>query len=220
MELYDAILNRRSIRLFLPDPVPRETITKIVDKARWVPSWGNTQPWEIVVADGEKAKILSEAFEGEVKKGNPPRPDMAMPMEFPEPYKERYVGLGRSLLTSMGITRDDTDARLRHWMNMYHFFGAPACIYLIIDRALNEPYSCLDLGFLGVTICHLAVQEGLGTIFLAAAMHYPDIVRSVLSIPETKKIVIGLAIGTPHPTAPASVFRSERAPVEEILRFA
>jgi hypothetical protein len=33
-------------------------------------------------------------------------------------------------------------------------------------------------------------------------------------------VVIGLAIGYPHPTAPASVFRSARAPVEEILRFA
>lgn len=220
MELNDAIVNRRSIRLFLPDPVPRETITRIVDTARWVPSWGNTQPWEIVVADGDKAKALSEAFENEVRKGNPPRPDIAMPIEFPEPYKERYVGLGRSLLTSMGIGRDDADARARHWMNMYHFFGAPACIYLLIDASLNVPYACLDLGFIGVTISHLAVQEGLGTIFLAAAMHYPDIVRAMLDIPEAKKVVIGLAIGKPHPTAPASVFRSERDPVEQILRFA
>ncbi|MCA1960477.1 MAG: nitroreductase [Desulfomonile sp.] len=220
MELNDAILNRRSIRHFLPDPIPRETITKIVDMARWVPSWGNTQPWEIVVADGEKAKTLSEAFENEVRKGNPPRPDIAMPIEFPEPYKSRYMGLGRSLLTSMGIARDDAEARARHWMNMYHFFGAPACLYLLIDGALNEPYSCLDLGFVGVTICHLAVQEGLGTIFLAAAMHYPDIVRSVLDIPDTKKIVIGLAIGKPHPSSPASLFRSERDPVEKFLRFA
>jgi len=220
MELNEAILNRRSIRLFLPDPVPRETITKIVDMARWVPSWGNTQPWEIVVADGETTKTLSQAFEAEVRKGNPPRPDMTMPIDFPEPYKGRYMGLGRTLLTSMGITRDDAEARSRHWINMYHFFGAPACIYFVIDKALNEQYSCLDLGFVGVTICHLAVQEGLGTIFLAASMHYPDIVRSVLHIPDTKKIVIGLAIGTPHPTDPASVFRSERDPVEKILRFA
>lgn len=220
MELKDAILNRRSIRLFLPDPVPRETITNIVDMARWVPSWGNTQPWEIVVADGEKAKTLSAGFEAEVRKGNKPRPDIPMPVEFHGPFKERYIELGRSLLTSMGIPRDDPDARARHWMNMYHFFGAPACIYLIIDSGLNVPYACLDLGFLGVTICHLAVQEGLGTIFLAAAMHFPDIVRSVLDIPETKKIVIGLAIGKPHPNAPASVFRSERDPLENILRFA
>jgi hypothetical protein len=41
----------------------------------------------------------------------------------------------------------------------------------------------------------------------------------VLNISDEKKVVIGLAIGVPHPTAPASVFRSSRAPIEEILRF-
>ncbi|MFZ5500556.1 MAG: nitroreductase family protein, partial [Candidatus Micrarchaeota archaeon] len=62
MELNEAVRGRRSIRAFLPDPVPRELITKIVDVARWAPSWGNTQPWEIVVADGSKAKQLTEEF--------------------------------------------------------------------------------------------------------------------------------------------------------------
>jgi hypothetical protein len=51
-------------------------------------------------------------------------------------------------------------------------------------------------------------------------MHFPDIVKNVLGIPIEEKVVIGIAIGTPHPTAPASVFRSSRVPIEEILRFA
>ena len=54
----------------------------------------------------------------------------------------------------------------------------------------------------------------------ASSMHFPDIVKSVLGIPGEKKVVIGIAIGTPHPNAPASLFRSSRVPVEEILRFA
>ncbi|MDQ1240594.1 MAG: hypothetical protein QG577_2780, partial [Thermodesulfobacteriota bacterium] len=45
MKLEDAVKSRRSTRAFLPKPVPRETITKIVRLARWAPSWGNTQPW-------------------------------------------------------------------------------------------------------------------------------------------------------------------------------
>lgn len=220
MELNDAIRGRRSVRYFLPDAVPRETITKIVDLARWAPSWGNTQPWEIVVADGEKAAKLAQIFEEEGKKGVKPRPDIGMPESFPDPYLKRYMGLGRDLLTFMGIQRDDKDARIRHYLNMYKFFNAPACIYLVIDAALNEPYSCLDLGSIGTTICYGAVLEGLGTIYLAASMHFPDVVRKVLDIPDTKKVVIGIAIGYPHPTEPASVFRSDRVPVDEILRFA
>ena len=220
MEFSEVIRGRRSVRLFLPDPVPRDTITRIVDLARWAPSWGNTQPWEIVVADGDKARQLAEAFEAEGKKGTPPRPDLAIPLDFPEVNKKRYMGLGKELLAFMGIARDDKQARVQHYLNMYRFFGAPAVVYLLIDGALNEPYACLDTGSIGTSICYAAVQEGLGTIYLAASMHFPDIVKSVLGIPDEKKVVIGIAIGTPHPTAPASLFRSSRVPTEEIFRFA
>ena len=219
MEFSEAVRGRRSVRLFLPDPVPRDTITRIVDLARWAPSWGNTQPWEVVVADGGKAKHLAEAFEAEGKNGTPPRPDLAIPLDFPEVNKKRYMGLGKELLAFMGIARDDKPARVQHYLNMYRFFGAPAVIYLLIDGALNEPYACLDTGSIGTSICYAAVQEGLGTIYLAASMHFPDIVKSVLGIPGEKKVVIGIALGTPHPNAPASLFRSSRVPVEEILRF-
>lgn len=220
MELNEVVLGRRSIRAFLPDPVPRELITKIVDIARWSPSWGNTQPWEIVVADGEKAQQLADAFEAEAKKGETPRPDISMPIQFESPHKDRYVGLGKALFTDMGIERGDKEARFQHYINMYRYFGAPACVYFTIDGALNEPYSCLDVGSIGTTICYGAYQEGLGTIYLAASMHYPDIIKKTLDIPDSKKVVIGIAIGYPHPSAPASLFRSDRESVDNILHFA
>ena len=219
MELNDAVHNRRSIRAFLSDPVPREKITKMVDIARWSPSWGNTQPWEIVVADGEKTQQLAQEFVAEAQGGKGPRPDINMPIDFPDTQKSRYMGLGKDLFTAMGIERGDKAARIEHYMNMYKFFGAPTVVYFIIDGALNEPYSCLDIGSIGTTFCYAALQEGFGTIYLAASMHYPDIVRRVLEIPETKKVVIGIALGVPHPDAPASVFRSERESVENFLRF-
>ena len=220
MNLEESILNRRSIRSFLPKPVPREIVTRIIDNARWAPSWGNTQPWEIVVADGEKAKQLADAFEEEGKKGSAPRPDIHTPVSFPEVHKQRYVGLGTDLFTYMGIERDDKEARKQHYLNMYRFFGAPTIIYLFINSEMNEPYSCLDIGSIGTTICYLATKEGLGTIYLAASMHFPDIVRKTLSVPENLKLVIGIALGYPHPTDKGSLFRSDRAPAEEIMRFA
>jgi nitroreductase len=220
MELIEAVHGRRSIRAFLPEPVPRDKIVKIVEAAQWAPSWGNTQPWEVVVADGEKAARLAEVFVAEAMKGAPPRPDIPMPVEFADPYKKRYMGLGRDLLTFLGIAREDQDGRIQHYLNMYRFFGAPAVVYLVIDGGLNEPYSCLDIGSFGTTLCYAAVQEGLGTIYLAAAMHFPDIVKNVLDISAHKKVVIGIAIGRPHPDAPGAIFRSGRAPLDEILRFA
>jgi len=221
VELNDAVYNRRSVRAFLPDPVPRDKILKIAEIARWAPSWGNTQPWEVVVGDGEKAQKLGQLFEQETKKGMTPRPDIEIPVKFPqEPHTRRYSELGRDLLSALGIARDDNQGRAQHYLNMYKFFGAPAIVYLLIDGRLNEPYSCLDIGSFGTTFCYAALQEGLGTIYLAASIHFPDIVKQVLQIPEDKKIVIGIAVGFPHPSAPASLFRSQREKVDAILRFA
>jgi nitroreductase len=220
MNLSDSILNRKSVRAFLPDPVSRSTVSEIVELARWSPSWGNTQPWEIIVADGAKAKRLGEAFETEGRKKTAPRPDITMPFEFAGVYRDRYMDLGRNLLNSMGIERDDKEARLNHYLNMYTFFGAPTVIYLVIDEGLNVPYACLDIGSIGVTMCYAAMEYGLGTIFLAASVHFPDIVRKILDIPQNKKLIIGIAIGYPDKSRPAAIFRSDRASIDDICRFA
>ncbi|MBN2074546.1 MAG: nitroreductase family protein [Dehalococcoidales bacterium] len=57
---YDAFLSlvkkRRTVRQFLPDPVPDEYIIKIIDAARWAPSGFHTQPWEFVVINDEEVK--------------------------------------------------------------------------------------------------------------------------------------------------------------------
>ncbi|MBI5439698.1 MAG: nitroreductase [Deltaproteobacteria bacterium] len=220
MELQDAVRERHTIRAFLPDPIPRGPIEKIVDVARWAPSWGNTQPWEIVAADGEKVRELGRALGEATAEGRAPNPDLPIPDEWPEPHKARYVQLGRGLLTKLGIRREDGEARRRHYVQMARFFGAPTALYLCIDARLNAPYACLDLGSIGTTICYLAREEGLGSTYLAASMLYPDLVRAILGIPADKKIVIGIALGLPDPEAPGSLFRAERAARNEILRFA
>jgi len=53
MELQSAIRGRRSIRKFRPDPIPRNVLEELLETARWAPSWGNTQPWEITLITGE-----------------------------------------------------------------------------------------------------------------------------------------------------------------------
>lgn len=55
-ELLQLVQNRRSIRRFKPDPVPREDIEKIIEVARWAPSGFDTQPWEFVVLTEKKDK--------------------------------------------------------------------------------------------------------------------------------------------------------------------
>ncbi len=57
----EAIRNRRSIRKFTDQEVPKEMIKEILEAGRWAPSGRNNQPWRfIVVTDDEEKSKLSE----------------------------------------------------------------------------------------------------------------------------------------------------------------
>jgi nitroreductase len=60
MEVFKAIQKRHSIREYLPDPVPRGILKRILEAGRLAPSAGNLQPWHfLVVTDPQKRKELS-----------------------------------------------------------------------------------------------------------------------------------------------------------------
>ena len=50
MDVYEAILSRRSIRRFQQKPIPIELLKKFVNGARFAPSAANLQPLEYFVA--------------------------------------------------------------------------------------------------------------------------------------------------------------------------
>ena len=55
-----AIVSRRSIRAFLPTPVPREEIESVLDVARHCASGVNTQPWQVHVLMGQAKQLSSK----------------------------------------------------------------------------------------------------------------------------------------------------------------
>jgi len=66
LDLHEAIMGRRSVRAFKPDPIPESDIKKILTAAIWAPSAGNLQSWEfILIKDEERKKALSEASYGQ-----------------------------------------------------------------------------------------------------------------------------------------------------------
>lgn len=57
------VRNRRCIRNFKPDPIPDQTVDRILEAARWAMSGANAQPWEfIVVKDGETKRKIGELY--------------------------------------------------------------------------------------------------------------------------------------------------------------
>ena len=59
MDFLKVIKERRSIRAFKPDPVPKETIEEILKLAILAPSAINLQPWDLIVVTGEERERLS-----------------------------------------------------------------------------------------------------------------------------------------------------------------
>ncbi len=61
MEVFEAIQERRSIRAFIDQPVPRKIMEKLLEAARLAPSARNIEPWHfIAVTDKEKRQTLSK----------------------------------------------------------------------------------------------------------------------------------------------------------------
>ena len=61
MDVHEAIRTRYAVRDFRPDPLPDETITKILEAGRLAPSQQNRQQWHfVVVRDRETLKTVGE----------------------------------------------------------------------------------------------------------------------------------------------------------------
>ena len=219
MELQEAVRNRRSIRQFLDKPVPEEMIREIIADSLWAPSWGNTQPWEIVVVTGEKLNEFKKKNEESLLAGQTTQTDIPMPQVWPNAYMNRYKDLGKGVLSSLGIAREDKEARLRHFVSMFGLFDAPAVILLTVDKALSLEYAMLDIGIYLQTFCLLAHDRGLGTCIMAAIVSFPDLVRELFSIPDNKTIVMGAILGWPDPAAPVNHFDRQRGSLDEFVKW-
>jgi nitroreductase len=219
MQLKEAIRSRRSIRQFLSKPVPEEMIRELIADSLWVPSWGNTQPWEIVVVTGEKLEEFKKKNMAALAAGKASQTDVPMPRVWPEAYLNRYKDLGKGVLSSLGIAREDKQARLQHFVRMFGLFEAPAIILVNVDKALSLEYAMLDVGILLQTFCLLAHDRGLGTCIMAAIVNYPEIVHELFSIPENKTIVMGAILGWPDPEAAVNQFERQRGSLEEFVRW-
>jgi nitroreductase len=219
MDVFRAITTRRSIRKFRPDPVPEELIREILDAARWSPSWGNTQPWEVVVVSGAPLERLKNANRQRLMEGGIAEPDTPMPGDWPESQKRRYTEVGKKVLAAMGIARGDQEARLRYAGDMYGLFDAPCVLLFCVDKNLAREYAMLDVGSILQTVCLLAHDRGLGTCILAASVRYPALIREVVAIPETKALIVGAALGYPDEEAPINSFDRDRAVTDEFTTW-
>ena len=218
MDILEAIRARKSIRGFKTVQVPKEILREIIDTARRSTSDVNVQPWEVTVVAGE---VLDNIRRGNIEmltSGVTPNSDVPE-HRYEGKYKQRQVDLAIQLFKLMGIAREDKEKRAEWRQRGFRFFDAPAAIILSADKSLMELHTQFDIGGFAQTICLAALNYGLGTCIEAQGVAFPDLVRKFTHIPESRRIVISIAIGYPDLDFPANKLQSEREPVENFVTW-
>ena len=217
MDVVEAIRERKSVRAFKPDPVSQDMLRQIVEQALRAPSWANTQPWEFAIVTGKQLEEIKKRF---LERGEQePQSEVARPYEFPEPYLSRIQALAPKGWTP---TKENMDIRR---IQNYKNYGAPAMIYLLVDRTMFyqskgiNVWSLYDCGSVVQNIMLLATNYRLGTVAQAQSVVYPDIIRKVLGIPESKLIALGIAIGYPDWDNPVNQSRTQREPLGNVAKW-
>lgn len=212
-DLEQAINERRSIRMFLPDkPVPRELVDRALELAIRAPSNSNVQPWHLRLVSGAARDRLVAALLDEASSKPPVVP------ELPELFAHLRRELGAKVYGSMGITRDDSEGRRIAVLRNWEFFRAPLAGIVCMHRDLHYVDS-LGVGMFLQTFLLALTARGLGTCVQVSIAGYPEIVREQLSISDEYAILCGLAIGYPDPTFPANNLRTDRNPIEHNVVF-
>jgi len=224
VELLEAIQSRRSIRSFNPDPVSKEVLFEMLGVAIRAPSSVNCQPWEIYVARGEILKKLRQAYTEQFRRGVKPRPEiygdmktrgLAPPLDGV--YKERQVQLGKQIFHTLGIKKGDDQGLQDYYEKMYRFYDAPCIVVIAADQSLLISYVSLDVGLLTQTIALAAQAFGLGTCIMRAIVDYPETVKTIVGIPQSKRAIIGLAMGYPNWDDPINRLRTERESLDKTV---
>jgi nitroreductase len=214
-----AILSRRSVRGFLPTPVGRETIQRLLAVASRAPSGNNMQPWKVHVLLGAALERLKAELMALHESDAPEAREYDYyPVEWRSPYLERRRKVGWDLFALAGVGKGDRVGSARQRGRNYVLFGAPAGLIFTIDRDLGQG-SWLDFGMFLQSIMIAARGHGLDTCPQAALANYPAVVRRQLGIPPTELVVCGMAIGIADPAEPTNRLVVERAPVAEFTTF-
>lgn len=215
-----ALGSRRSVRAFRPDPVPRETVERILALASRAPSGTNMQPWAVTVVTGDsKERLTAALLEVHASGGTGHSGEYKYyPDTFEEPYLGRRRKVGWDLYGLLGIGRADKRKMHAQLGRNYRFFDAPVGMIVTIDRTL-EIGSWLDLGMFLQSICIAARGHGLDSCPQAAFARYHRVIREVLDLPEGEVVVCGMSLGRIDERAVENTLVTERAPLESFVTF-
>jgi nitroreductase len=190
----EAIRNRRSVRSYKADPVPREMIEAIIDAGNWAPTGHNYQRWRFVVVEDNafRQKLIAaalptwkKAFDGWI--------------DSQDDYLREY--LTRLFPRCLGWPPQPYEETMRQARDMQDgmYWGAPVVIFCIGRAAQECAMVCQNMML-------TATSLGLGSCIVGFGSFVTDDEEIVeaLELKENEKIYGPVVAGYPeiYPEAP------------------
>ena len=217
-----AITSRRSLRAFLPTPVPRGVIEQILAVAARAPSGTNTQPWNVYVLTGASRAELSRkivaAFDDPAERARHTEEYAYYPTEWRSPFVDRRRKVGWDLYSLLGIGKADKERMHAQHRRNYTFFDAPVGLMFTIDRVMRQG-SWLDFGMFLQNVMVAARARGLDTCPQAAFTQFHRIIGEHIGMPANEQLVCGMSLGHADPAAVENTLVTEREPVAAFTHF-
>lgn len=220
MEYDEVVLGRRSIRGYLPKPVPQSLIKEVIEMAIRAPSSLNTQPWNFYVVAGE---VLDKIRAGNTERnlaGVPDSREFRNHGNYEGEHRERQIGIAKQLFKAMNIERHDKEGRQSWVLRGFRQFDAPVSVVVTYDRSIHggdiAPFDC---GGVTNALVNAAWSRGLGCVINSQGIMQSPVVREHAGIPDDQVIMICVAMGFPDDSFPANGVVSTRKSVDEAAHF-
>jgi len=211
---------RRSIRGYKPDPVPKKVIDEIIEIAKGAPSSMNTQPWFFHVITGEPLERIREGNTRLMLAGAKVQREIPVHGSYEGIHRRRQIEIAVQLFEAMGIERDDKERRQDWVMRGFRQFDAPVSIVMTYDKSLEPAtISHFDLGAVTYGLVLAAWTRGLGAVINGQGIMQSAVVRKHAKIPESQVIMTCIAMGYPDFDFAANQVKSRRTPNEDIVTY-
>lgn len=189
MEFNDVVTGRRMSRRFLRDPLPADTVTRLLRNATRGPSAGNSQGFAFLVleAPGDRDlfwQVMAPTMP--VVETVRDAPLLVVPMSSKQVYLDRYAKPDKGW----------SDRDEHRW---------------------TVPYWHVDTGMAALLVLLTAVDEQLGALLFGIPRPALTAFRETFGVPDDYTPVGALAIGYPDPDAPPSRPSQPRRPWRDLV---
>ncbi len=209
---------RRSIREFLPTPVPEKDLKEIFEAAQYAPSNCNTQPWQVAVVSGDTAVKVKSALLETI-------PKLQFQLDFPyddsaykDTHKERQKGAAKLVNKATEVDRADPLRQIKFLENNVNFYGAPHAAFVFMHDwcGIRE---ASDVGMYAQNLLLAMRAKNIGSCAQTLLGFNADKVREVLGIEANLKLLFGISFGYFDNTKPLNDIRTERAGIDSAVKF-